>query len=173
MKRILFALTIAFCIAGILGGDAAARRKSRDHATFISIREIRDLEQKGLLVPAGKDAWKTKSGLLIAGRDPDGRTRLDHIMRHASDIPGRPKHGVFSVTKAGVIDLMDEAWKKIKAGAVPEKERGGKIAYTVGMGRPIGYLGGRKGRERGNPKLASVRMVIKKGTTAVVTFFPM
>jgi len=173
MKRILYAVTFAFCIAGILTIDTEAGRKTRDHAIFISIREIRDLEQRGLLVPAGKDAWKTKSGLLIAGRDPEGHTRLDHVMRHASDIAGRPKHGVFSETKAGVIVLMDEAWKKIRAGAVPGKERGGKIAFTVRMGRPVGYLGGRKGRELGHPKLDSVRLVVKKGTAAVITFFPM
>ncbi|HNW26874.1 MAG TPA: hypothetical protein PKN50_00235 [Spirochaetota bacterium] len=173
MKHALRILVSLVCIAVILAGDAEARRRSRDHAVYISVQEIRELERSGVIIPAGKDAWMTRSGLVIAGRDPDGRTRLDHIMRHAMDNPRRPKHGVFSVTKAEVIGLMDEAWKKIRSGAVAGNERGGKIAYTVRMGRPVGYLGGRKGRERGNPKLDSVRLVITKGTTAVITFFPM
>ena len=165
-------MTITLCIVAFISGSHDARRKSRDNTVYITGQEIRDLERTGLLIAAGKDQWKTRGGLLIAGRDPDGRTRLEHIMRHASDNPRRPKHGVFSLAKTGVIELLDEAWIKIKSGRVTGKERGGKIAYTVRMDRPVGYLGGREGRERGHPKLNSVRLVIQKDTNTVITFFP-
>jgi hypothetical protein len=173
MKRIMYTLAIALCVTGILSGNLEARHTSHDHAVSITGREIRELERTGHLATAGKDAWKTRAGLLIAGRDPDGRTRLEHIMRHAADSPRRHNHGVFALTKAGIIKLMDETWMKIRQGTVSGNERGGKIAYTVRLGRPVGYLGGRKGRERGHPKLDVVRLVIKKGTAAVITFFPM
>jgi len=173
MKRPVYILTTAFCIAAMLSGNPEARRHDRDTAVHITAREIKDLEQKGLLIPAGRDAWKTRSGLLIAGRDPEGRTRLGHIMRHGVDSPGRPKHGVFSLTKAGIVELLDEAWRKIRAGGIAGKERGGTVAYTVKMGRVIGFLGGRMGRERGHPKLESARLVVKKDKDAVITFFPM
>lgn len=172
MKRIISILTIVLCVAAVLSGNLDARRKSRDNTVYITSQEVRDLERSGLLTVAGKDRWKTRGGLLIAGRDPDGRTRLDHIMRHATDNPRRPKHGVFSLAKAGVIELLDEAWVKIRSGRVTGKERGGKVAYTVRMDRPVGYLGGREGRERNHPKLYSVRLVVQKDTGTVITFFP-
>jgi hypothetical protein len=167
-------LIIAFlCAAGLLSGDLEARKKSGDRDAYISAAEIQALEASGHLTPEGKDAWKTRGGLVIAGRDPDGRTRLAHIMRHAKDSPARPKHGVFSLPGAGVIDLMDEAWKKVKAGAVESRERGGKVAYTIRFDRQVGYLGGKEGRTRGYPKLLAVLLVVKKGTARVITFFPM
>ncbi|MBP7735060.1 MAG: hypothetical protein KA369_03730 [Spirochaetes bacterium] len=173
MKNAIRLLIVFVCAAAMLSGNLEARRISRDNAVYITALEIKDLERKGLLIPAGRDAWKTRSGLLIAGRDPEGRTRLEHIMRHGADSPGRPRHGVFSLTKAGIIELLDEAWNRIRAGGITSKEGGAKAAYTVKMGRSIGYLGGRMGRERGNPRLESVRLVVKKDKGAVITFFPM
>lgn len=169
MVRLIVALAFA---AGLFSGDLEARKKQRDAAGYISANEVRELEAAGHLTPGGKDAWTTRGGLVIAGRDPDGRTRLSHIMRHAKDSPGRPKHGVFSLPKAGIIGLMDEAWAEIKAGNAESRERGGRVAYTVRFRRQVGYLGGKEGRTRGYPKLRAVLLVIKKGTNRVITFFP-
>lgn len=172
MSRIFRVLSVLFCITVLLAGGLEARHSKRDGRVAINGQEIQALERSGHIIPAGVDSWKTRAGLIIAGRDPDGRTRLEHIMRHAADSPGRPKHGVFSLSKAGVIELMDEAWGLIKSGKAGARERGGKVAYTVRFGKAVGYCGGREGRSRGYPKLSAARLVINKGTSRVVTFFP-
>ncbi|MBN1498339.1 MAG: hypothetical protein JXA07_16320 [Spirochaetes bacterium] len=166
--RLIFAIAFA---AGIFCSDNAAGKKD-DGAAYITAVEVRALVGSGHLVPAGRDAWRTRGGLLIAGRDPDGRTRLVHIMRHMQDEPGRPKHGVFSLAKAGVIELMDEAWKEVVAGNADSRERAGRVAYTVRFRKKVGFLGGRVGRTRGYPALRSARLVVIKGTNRVITFFP-
>jgi hypothetical protein len=172
MRRIYRVQFVLLCIVVLLAGGIEARHAKRDGRVAINGQEIQALERSGHIIPAGPDSWKTGAGLIIAGRDPDGRTRLEHIMRHAADSPGRPKHGVFSLTKAGVIELMDEAWRLVNSGKAEARERGGKVAYTVRFGKAVGYLGGREGRSRGYPKLSAVRLVIYKGMPRVVTFFP-
>jgi hypothetical protein len=142
-------------------------------SSHITRSEISGLEKSGHLVQTGNNAWKTRGGVILKGKDPSGLTRLEHVMKHTEDAPRRPKHGVFDLGKAEVIELMDEVWSKIKSGELKGGgERGGKTVYTYRTGRPIGYLGGREGKRKGNPKLKSVRMVIKNGTSEVVTFFP-
>ena len=59
---------------------------------------------------------------------------------------------MFSLTKAGIIELMDEAWKEIGAGNVESRERGGKVAYTVRFRKQVGYLGGKEGQDQGLPE---------------------
>ncbi len=139
----------------------------------ISRQEVEALVKSGHLVQAGVDTWRTKGGLLIKGKDPKGLTRLEHIMRHSIDMPNRPKHGVFSIEKTGIIDLMDRTYNEIKKGSLKASKRGGNAAYTFRTGNDIGYLGGKEGQRKGHPKLRSVRMVLKDGTPEVVTFFPM
>jgi hypothetical protein len=142
-------------------------------SAHITKSEISGLEKSGHLVQAGSNAWKTRGGVILKGKDPSGLTRLEHVMKHTEDAPRRPKHGVFELSKTEVIDLMDEVWSKIKSGELKGGgERGGKTVYTYRAGRPIGYLGGREGKRKGYPKLKSVRMVLKNGTSEVVTFFP-
>ena len=137
----------------------------------ITRQEIGALEKSGHLVPV-EDGWRTKGGLIIKGRDPRGITRLEHIMRHASDIPKRKKHGVFTISKEKIIELMDEMWQKIQAGELHGKERGGRVAYTYHAKRELGYLGGKEGRQKGHPKIESARIVVSKSTHEVITFFP-
>ncbi|MCU0847441.1 MAG: hypothetical protein MUD12_06095 [Spirochaetes bacterium] len=139
---------------------------------FISGDEIASLEKSGRLIKTGGDSWKTRGGLVIKGRDPKGITRLEHIMRHSVNIEKRKKHGVFSIGKPEIIDLMDRTWSEIKSGGINGSSRGGRTAYTYKTGKIIGYMGGRAGKGGGRQTLKSVRIVVKDGTPEVVTFFP-
>ncbi len=141
-------------------------------SAYITRQEISVLEKSGHLIPTGKDGWKTRGGLAIRGRDPKGITRLEHIMRHTADIPKRKTHGVFTLSKEKIMELLDETWQKIRSGELRGQERGGRVAYTYKTGKEIGYLGGRQGKERGHPKIYSVRIVLVKSTPEVITFFP-
>ncbi len=176
-RNIILALALACAVALAAPGlDAKKHGKrgqgSRDGGSFITKSEIAALEKSGHLVPQGPDSWKTRGGVVLKGRDPDGRNRLEHVMRHTRDIPSRPRHSVFSVSKAQVIELMDEAWAKIKSGSLKAEERGGRSAYVYRAGRDIGYAGGRDGAQRGRRPLKAVKIVVKTGTPEVVTFFP-
>jgi len=171
MKTGIRLILAAALVAGMFYGEGVARKRDNG-AAHITAAETRALVDSGHLVPAGRNAWRTRGGLLVAGRDQDGRTRLAHIMRHAQDEPGRQQHGVFSLPKAGVIELMDEAWKEVGAGNADSRERGGRVAYTVRFRKKVGFLGGRVGRTRGYPALRAARLVVIKGTNRVITFFP-
>ncbi len=153
---------------------AATPLFARGDARFrLDAADIRALEKSGHLVKIGADAWKTRGGALLTGRDPGGLTRLEHIMRHTVDAPGRPKHGVFSIGRAEVIELLDRVIARIRTGSAGAgKTRGDRMAYTVDAGSVVGYLGGREGKKRHHPKLTRVRLVVKKGAMEVVTFFP-
>jgi len=145
---------------------------SHSRHSFISGQDISALERSGHIVKISQNVWKTRGGLFIAGTDHDKMTRLEHIMRHTIDMPQRPVHGVFTISKTAVIELMDETWSKIQSAVLTGQERGGRIAYIYDTGRIIGYMGGKKGKNQHNPRLKKVRIVIKKNKPEVVTFFP-
>lgn len=138
----------------------------------ITKSEIKALEQSGAITQSGNNSWKTKNGLYIRGKDPKGLTRLEHIMRHSKNIPNRDVHSVFDINKNEIISLLDETWVKAKKGELKSSERGGNIAYIYDTGRAVGYLGGVAGEKKKHPKLKSVRLVVKKGSPEVITFFP-
>jgi hypothetical protein len=164
--RITLAIIIALSSAVLLN----ARLMEKGDLN-ISKDEIASLEKSGHLASVGKNSWKTRGGLFLKGKDPDGKTRLEHIMRHSSDSPSRPKHGVFSISKAEIIELLDETWSKTAGDLKNGPERGGKTVFTYDTGRDIGYLGGREGMNKNHPKLRSVRLVVNN-KKEVITFFP-
>jgi len=126
------------------------------------------------LKKSGGTTWVSPAGLRYSGRDPKGLTRVDHVLRHAKDIPSRSgKHGVFSPgDRNKVFALIDEAWQKAKSSNLRSQNQGGRSIYNVSMGRKVGYLGGKVGKQRRNPSLKKVRIVFETGTTNIVTAFP-
>jgi len=125
------------------------------------------------LKKVGKDHWLSPAGLHYRGRDPEGRTRLDHVLRHASDDPKRDgPHGVFDDGRDGALATIDAAWRLVQKHEIKPEIDGGRAAYTVSLGRKIGYLGGRVGAERRHPPLTRVFIVVERGTSHVVTAFP-
>lgn len=129
--------------------------------------------QPSVLREVGKNHWVSAGGLAYRGVDPDGRSRREHILRHAEDDPDRDgPHGVFAVTDDEVFALIDEAWKKIETQKIRPNAEGNRVSYTVRMGRRVGYLGGSTGRDRGHPPLDRIFIVLEEGTHNVVTAFP-
>ncbi len=121
----------------------------------------------------GPVKWLSPAGLTYQGRDPEGRTRVEHVLRHARDIPDRDgSHGVFDGGPDVVFGVIDEAWRNIEKKKIRPAIEGDRSLYTVPMGRRVGYLGGRAGAARGHPPLTRVFLVIETGTTNVITAFP-
>lgn len=125
------------------------------------------------LKKTGPDTWESPAGLRYAGRDPQGKTRVEHVLRHAKDDPRRSgSHGVFTGGDSAVFPLLDEAWLLSKKHAIRPVSQGDSNAYTIPMGRKIGYLGGSSGVSQRNPPLTKVFIVVKRGTSNVVTAYP-
>jgi hypothetical protein len=121
----------------------------------------------------GADAWLSPAGLRYQGRDPQGLTRLEHVLRHAEDEPDRDgPHGVFDGGENGALAVIDEAWRRIQQQNIKPQREQNRDLYTVSLGRKIGYLGGREGARRRNPPLTRVFLVVEQGTTNLVTAFP-
>ena len=121
----------------------------------------------------GTNTWLSPAGLKYQGRDPEGLTRVEHVLRHARDIPGRDgPHGVFDGGEDRVFAVIDEGWRLAQEKRIrPDVERDRSV-YLIPMGRRIGYLGGQTGASRGKPPLSRLFLVIETRTKSVVTAFP-
>lgn len=127
----------------------------------------------GKLTSIGRNTWQSPLGLRYSGRDPEGLTRVEHVMRHAKDMPNRPgSHGVYEGNQETIFALIDEAWDKARKSNLRPSNEGGRSSYTVPMGRRVGFLGGMEGARRRNPALQRVFIVFETGTTNIVTAFP-
>ena len=64
----------------------------------------------GRLRSVGPDTWESPQGLRY-GPDAQYGNRIQHVLRHAADQPMRVgEHGVFDAGRAGVVEIVDEAW---------------------------------------------------------------
>ncbi len=132
-----------------------------------------DLPPPFALKQVGRDVWVSPEGLRYAGRDPDGLTRKDHVLRHSMDIPDRDgPHGVFDGGPDHTFAWIDLAWQAVKAQKMKPETVGERDTYTVSIGRRIGYLGGRTGAEKNHPPLKRIFIVVRSGTSDVITAFP-
>ena len=143
----------------IIGGNASTTKAARN---------------RGVLRKIGKTTWESPAGLFYRGRDPDGLTRVEHVLRHARDAPNRPgPHGVFDAkNEQQVFALIDEAWEKIRSTGIKPRRQGRRDRYIVAMKRRIGYLGGREGNRRRKPALRRLCIILESETTNVVTAYP-
>ena len=105
-------------------------------------------------------------------------SRIDHVMRHAQDMPNRNgNHGVFDAADDDIFRLLDEAYEMIQSksrGVSKDKPRPNeewKSAYTINMNRRVGYRGGKKGNRDGKPALSKIKLVLGNGDE-VVTAYP-
>ena len=128
-------------------------------------------EDQEFLKPIGGGKLESPAGL-IYGRGGGGEHRVDHVMKHIRDDPTRPSHGVFQGDKETVLKLLDEAYEMVQDGSkyVKSEESRGNTAYTISMGRKIGYEGGQKGQRNGNRGLKSIRLVLDGNR--VITAYP-
>ncbi|WP_437188220.1 hypothetical protein SH668x_001653 [Planctomicrobium sp. SH668] len=125
------------------------------------------------LKSTGKNKWVSPAGVRYEGLDPDGNTRKEHVLRHAEDDPDRPgPHGVFDGGEDLTFAWVDLAWKKVQSDKISPDTESGRDAYTVPMGRRVGFLGGETGKRRKNPPLTTIFIVVRRGTSEIITAFP-
>ncbi|WP_162906653.1 hemagglutinin repeat-containing protein [Algihabitans albus] len=114
--------------------------------------------------PKGFTSYRTPQGDLVHvspsglkyGRDEKFGNRVDHVLDHTHPNPGKPVHTVFNVQGDDALALVDEAWGK-RGASVP----GDPGAFVVDMGRPIGTTGE-----------TSIRVIVKPGTSEIITAYP-
>ncbi len=126
------------------------------------------------LKEVGRDKFESPAGLLYT-MGGGGEHRIDHVMRHAKDMSNRPAHGVFigNGERDVVLKLVDDAWELAKAKSPKAKYENsrGNDAWTVSMGRKVGFDGGKKGKRNGGKSLNSIKLILANGNR-VITAYP-
>jgi len=107
------------------------------------------------LVKKAENIYMSVAGLIYEC-DPNFGNRLYHVLEHTKEVVGKIKHTVFNVTGEELFSLIDEAWLK----------RGMSLAndmrvYVVDLNRVIGTRGE-----------TAIRIVVKQGTSRIVTAYP-
>lgn len=126
----------------------------------------------GILKSIGKDRYESPAGLVYVPGSEEGH-RLQHIERHLSDDPNRPgSHGVFEGTMEQFLIAIDDTYRRARGHAKGTRTRNeeAETVYEAPFDRTIGYLGGSAGRERKNPPLQRMRIVVRGKN--LITAFP-
>ena len=128
-------------------------------------------DKKDFLESVGGKNLRSPEGL-VYGMGGGGEHRVEHVMKHGVDDLNRPSHGVFEGDQEAILKLLDEAYEMVKSKSkyVKSESSQGNTAYTISMGRKIGYEGGEKGHRSGNRGLNSVRLVLDGDR--VITAYP-
>ncbi len=140
---------------------------TRSNPTLTANFKLQELRDGQFRSPAG----------LIYRRTSQGEHRIDHVMRHATDDPHRPVHGVFEKNdKNQILALIDSAYELARSGSSRVKketrqDQPYRVTYTVDMQQTIGFKGGRSGQRDHHPPLHKLRLVIDNGNQ-VVTAYP-
>jgi hypothetical protein len=136
-------------------------------------KETGEVVRAGKLRKTGADTWESSAGLSYAGRDPQGLNRVEHVIRHAEDIPGRAgKHGVFDGGRKATLAVVDEAWAIAEKGgpSVRVVSQGTRTQYIIDMGRRVGYVGGQAGAKAGHPAANFIQIIIEQGNQVISAF---
>lgn len=126
----------------------------------------------GLLREVGKEDYLSPGGLRYTRGSAEGH-RLKHLERHLEDQPNRPgSHGVFDGDMPQVIRWLDDAFERAVRGdkGTSKKKEDRRVVYEARFERPIGYVGGKTGKRKGNPDALSIRLVVEGNR--VITAFP-
>jgi len=125
-----------------------------------------------LLKEIGNDRYESPAGLIYGPGSVDEH-RLAHVMKHRSDDPDKPIHGVFQGSESEVLQLIDEAFRLARQGGnrIRSDPQNRRIAYTVDMQRDIGFVGGQVGKRKNHPECRFVKLVLED-ENVVVTAYP-
>jgi hypothetical protein len=126
----------------------------------------------GFLKSLGRDRYESPAGLIYARGSEEGH-RLDHLERHLQNDPNRVgPHGVFEGSMEAFLRAIDDTYRRARGHAKGTRTRNeeAETVYEAPFDKPIGYLGGTVGRERGNPPLKRMRVVVRDKN--VITAFP-
>ena len=115
---------------------------------------------------------KTSPAGLLYTMGPKREHRVEHVMNHGHDVPGKPVHGVFEGSRLEILQMVDEAYELVKSNSrqVSSSNSRGKDAHVVDMKRNVGFEGGAKGKRNGYKKLGKIKLVLDGNR--VITAFP-
>ncbi|MEM8864223.1 MAG: hypothetical protein AAGF31_01600, partial [Planctomycetota bacterium] len=116
-----------------------------------------------VLQDLGRGVYESPAGVRYTRGSQQGH-RLRHLMAHATDQPNRThKHGVFDSNDiAEIVLLVDEAFKLAERGQYLRRvAEDGRRAYTVSLGRRIGFIGGEWGKRNGRPPATHLQLVLQ------------
>lgn len=144
--------------------DSGATQSSAEDVAERPLGELRDL---------GDDVFESTAGLIYKSGSADGH-RIDHVLEHGSDEPGKQVHGVFDPgDRSAVLAVIDEAWLKARKGGsdVRKQKQNQRTVYTIRMNRKVGYVGGKDGKQQKYPECKNIRIVVE-GSAEVITAYP-
>lgn len=122
---------------------------------------------KGARLPGGltvvaPNVYQSPGGLIYGPGSQHGH-RFTHVVQHAVADPTKKVHGVFATTSDNLLGLgdeitglVDEAWA-LRTSPVP----GDPGRFIIPMGREVGTAGER-----------SITIIVRPGTSEVITAFP-
>lgn len=157
------------------GGQASDGQASSGESgggSDVATPKINPADLDGLLTKVGRDTYQSPTGLRYTRGSQHGH-RLAHLMAHTRDEPNRVgQHGVFdSDDPATVVRLVDEAYEQAQSGRnVKTEHKDGRTAYTIDLGRRIGYIGGQSGNRRHKPSAEHLKLVVQGDR--LITAFP-
>jgi hypothetical protein len=103
-------------------------------------------------------SWTTPEGLVYEPGSKHGN-RVKHVLDHAEANPNKPVHSVFDAARRDVLGLIDEAWTRRSGPGILQNN--GNRYWSVDMGRRVGTAGE-----------THIRIVVRDGTTKVITSYP-
>lgn len=144
------------------GADQLPQQPTQPAASGSAAGQLRDRGGRVLESPAG---------LQYLPGSADGH-RLQHVLRHATDDPDRPVHGVFDGDREQIVALLDEAFRKARSGGrdVRRERQADREVLTVRLNRRVGYVGGAEGRRQGHPECRCVRLVLEDGNVVISAY---
>lgn len=143
---------------------AAGRQEPRSQSTAVP--------KLGVLKDVGGKVLESTAGLRYGPGSQEGH-RVKHILRHNTDDPDRPVHGVFDGDAGEVFALIDEAYLYTFDRGPPQvttEQDDGRTIYVVDLGRRIGYVGGQSGQRQDYPAATHVQLVLEGSN--VITAYP-
>jgi hypothetical protein len=117
--------------------------------------EMQGAVSLGKLRPIGPDTWESAAGL-VYGPDKIFGNRVQHVLAHTVPAASKSAHTMFSVPRAEVLELVDEAWK-LRGASLP----GNPGAFVVPMDRTVGTAGE-----------TALKIIVRPGTNQIVTAYP-
>jgi hypothetical protein len=93
---------------------------------------------------------------------------LSLLDRQTRDDPSLSRsHGVFDGGRSGAVSVVREAWERVRTADPSVTTRPGRsegaTVYRVNLGREVGFVGGVRGAQQGNPRASSIELVIRNG----------
>ena len=131
------------------GTSSVEEDREPDSTLSPTVDETVGEQEFGELTEIRSRVFQSTAGLLYVPGSEDGH-RLQHIMEHAEDEPGRPIHGVFEGDQAAILRNIDIAYQKVLDGksGVHSEVSGDRVAYTIDLRNRIGYVGGQVGKRK-------------------------